>query len=44
MAERRRSSNDEERESDDDDKNATDSHDFAEGDFLTLDEVFVFNY
>ncbi len=44
MAERRRSSGDEEGRSDedDDDKKDNDSHDFAEGDFLTLDEVFVF--
>ncbi len=45
MAERRRSSGDEEGrsdEDDDDDKKDNDSHDFAEGDFLTLDEVFDF--
>jgi hypothetical protein len=47
MAERRRSSGDEEGrsdEDDDDDKKDNDSHDFAEGDFLTLDEVFVFSF
>ncbi len=48
MAERRRSSGDEEGRSDedddDDDKKDNDSHDFAEGDFLTLDEVFVFSF